>query len=405
MWAVPCEGDRHRVVVNVQQCQFIEMLVDDIGEADQHVPAAIHRQRHPRPLCVRRRCDGTIDLGGTGERNGDIDSPSGREDVFVAPAGGLADQVAPDQQTCPERQRRTHCEFLTGRCAPALRNLQSRIAALLPFGTFNPPFLEHAFLLPQDLVVEVRALRPSVVGREMQGQFVHFVERDVPTLQCCVDMAQDRVRGILERHTRDRRKPPLLHAESGAKPHLAEDEVEDPRTGVRVVAGGHVRHAVDVTECLLTSGQSRLRITRRGEGQQRIRRWRGLSAVAVDTLPLLIDGHVESGCLRPSAVHREMQYQFPYFGDRQVTAVECRVDVVAQRAFGIRGSDAGQRHEASVPATETRPIPHLGEDEVHEIRRCGRGRVGRGESHHVGERTPTALGPLGVHRCHRAFSR
>ncbi len=49
-----CEGDRHPVVVHVQECEFVEVLVHDVGEVDEQVAPAVDRQRHPDPLRFSR---------------------------------------------------------------------------------------------------------------------------------------------------------------------------------------------------------------------------------------------------------------------------------------------------------------------------------------------------------------
>ena len=87
-------------------------------------------------------------------------------------------------------------------------------------------------------------------------------------------------------------------------------------------------------------------------------------ALAMDAVPLCVDDHVEARRLRPSAVHREMQDGFPYFGDGQVTAVQGRIDVIPQRLFGVGRRHAWKRDEPAIPAAQNRARPDLAEHEV-----------------------------------------
>ena len=109
----------------------------------------------------------------------------------------------------------------------------------------------------------------------MQCEFVHFVERDVAALQRGVHVTQDRVRGVLERHARHRHQAAFLHPQTRSQPHLAEDEVQDARALVRVVAGRRVLQAVDVLERLLADGQAGVGITGCAKRQQGWRRRNG----------------------------------------------------------------------------------------------------------------------------------
>jgi hypothetical protein len=79
-----------------------------------------------------------------------------------------------------------------------------------------------------------------------------------------------------------------------------------------------------------------------------------------------------------------MQYRFPHFVDRNVTADEGGEDVFAQRLFGVGRSEAGQRDEPSVPAAQPRALPYLGENEVEEGR-GDRGAIRSWGGHQLGE--------------------
>ena len=73
---------------------------------------------------------------------------------------------------------------------------------------------------------------------------------------------------------------------------------------------------------------------------------------------------VEPGRLRPAAVHREMQYRFPHFGDGDITAVQRRIHVILQGLFRVGRRDARKRDEPAIPPAQSRTRPDLAEDEV-----------------------------------------
>src|SRR5438270_13518736 len=72
-------------------------------------------------------------------------------------------------------------------------DVESPIAGLsVDRGCVRTRFLEDTLLLFGDDLVQVGRFRPSVVGGEMQCEFVYLIEREVTAFQCGVDVRQDR---------------------------------------------------------------------------------------------------------------------------------------------------------------------------------------------------------------------